>query len=147
MAGIKRKSTGASAPDVKAKSKKVKVDKPTTKRETKHDVKPVKKAKNEGAIRALMDLAPKTVTLLRDGRHVEVPAEDIVVGDRFLARPGEGLATDGTIAEATVLKGLGYGLDEEALRVVRQMPAWTPGYQAQHAVAVRFTLPITFKIQ
>lgn len=54
---------------------------------------------------------------------------------------------DGTIAEATVLKGLGYGLDEEALRVVRQMPAWTPGYQAQHPVAVRFTLPITFKIQ
>ncbi|RZL08099.1 MAG: energy transducer TonB, partial [Hymenobacter sp.] len=54
---------------------------------------------------------------------------------------------DGTIAEATVLKGLGYGLDEEALRVVRQMPAWTPGYQAQHAVAVRFTLPISFKIQ
>ena len=54
---------------------------------------------------------------------------------------------DGTIAEATVLKGLGFGLDEEALRVVRQMPAWTPGYQAQHAVAVRFTLPITFKIQ
>jgi pumilio family protein 6 len=45
MAGIKRKSTGAGAPDVKAKSKKVKVDKPTTKRETKHDVKPVKKAK------------------------------------------------------------------------------------------------------
>lgn len=54
---------------------------------------------------------------------------------------------DGTIAEATVLKGLGYGLDEEALRVVRQMPAWTPGYQDKHAVAVRFTLPITFKIQ
>lgn len=54
---------------------------------------------------------------------------------------------DGTIADVTVLKGLGYGLDEEALRVVRQMPTWTPGYQAQHAVAVRFTLPITFKIQ
>ena len=54
---------------------------------------------------------------------------------------------DGTIADVTVLKGLGYGLDEEALRVVRQMPSWTPGYQAQHAVAVRFTLPITFKIQ
>jgi hypothetical protein len=45
MAGIKRKSTGASAPEVKTKSKKVKVEKPTTKRETKHDVKPVKKAK------------------------------------------------------------------------------------------------------
>lgn len=54
---------------------------------------------------------------------------------------------DGTIADVSVLKGIGYGLDEEAQRVVRQMPAWTPGYQSKHAVAVRFTLPITFKIQ
>ncbi|RZK88344.1 MAG: energy transducer TonB, partial [Hymenobacter sp.] len=54
---------------------------------------------------------------------------------------------DGTIADISVLKGLGYGLDEEAQRVVRQMPAWTPGRQSNHAVAVRFTLPITFKIQ
>jgi len=45
MAGIKRKSTGASATDVKDKNKKVKVDKPTTKSEKKRDVKPVKKAK------------------------------------------------------------------------------------------------------
>ena len=44
MAGIKRKSTGTSAPEVKAKSKKVKVDKPTSKRESKHEVKPVKKS-------------------------------------------------------------------------------------------------------
>ena len=54
---------------------------------------------------------------------------------------------DGTIADVTILKGLGYGLDEEAQRVVRQMPAWTPGYQSKHAVPVRFTLPITFKVQ
>ncbi len=54
---------------------------------------------------------------------------------------------DGTISEVTVLKGLGYGLDEEAQRVVRQMPNWTPGYQSKHAVAVRFTLPITFQYQ
>lgn len=54
---------------------------------------------------------------------------------------------DGTIADVTILKGLGYGLDEEARRVVRQMPAWTPGYQSKRAVPVRFTLPITFKVQ
>ncbi|AMR28361.1 hypothetical protein A0257_15535 [Hymenobacter psoromatis] len=54
---------------------------------------------------------------------------------------------DGSISEVTVLKGLGYGLDEEAQRVVRQMPNWTPGYQSKHAVAVRFTLPITFQYQ
>jgi protein TonB len=57
------------------------------------------------------------------------------------------IQADGTIADVTILKGLGYGLDEEAQRVVRQMPAWTPGYQSKHAVPVRFTLPITFKIQ
>ncbi len=54
---------------------------------------------------------------------------------------------DGTIADVSIPKGLGYGLDEEAQRVVRQMPAWTPGRQSNHAVPVRFTLPITFKIQ
>lgn len=54
---------------------------------------------------------------------------------------------DGSIADITVPKGLGYGLDEEAQRVVRQMPAWTPGQQSHHAVPVRFTLPITFRIQ
>lgn len=54
---------------------------------------------------------------------------------------------DGTIADISVPKGLGFGLDEEAQRVVRQMPAWTPGQQAHHAVPVRFTLPITFRIQ
>lgn len=54
---------------------------------------------------------------------------------------------DGTIADISVPKGLGYGLDEEAQRVVRQMPTWTPGQQNKHAVPVRFTLPITFRIQ
>ena len=54
---------------------------------------------------------------------------------------------DGTIADATILRGLRREMDDEALRVVRQMPAWTPGYQSKRAVAVRFTLPITFQIQ
>jgi heavy metal translocating P-type ATPase len=56
-------------------------------------------SRTEGAIRALMDLAPKTVTLLRDGQQIEAPAEQVVVGDRFLVRPGEGLATDGVIID------------------------------------------------
>lgn len=57
------------------------------------------------------------------------------------------VGADGRISEVTILKGLGYGLDEEAQRVVRQMPAWLPGYQSKHPVPVRFTLPITFNIQ
>ncbi len=66
-------------------------------------------SRTEGAIRALMDLAPKTVTLLRDGAQVEIPAEQLAVGDRFLVRPGEALATDGTIVEGAT------ALDESAV--------------------------------
>jgi protein TonB len=54
---------------------------------------------------------------------------------------------DGNIGEVTVLKGLGYGTEEAAARVVREMPAWTPGMQNHHSVAVRFTLPITFQYE
>ena len=55
--------------------------------------------------------------------------------------------TDGTITDVSVLKGLGYGTDEEASRVIKQMPSWKPGYQNNHAVPVRYTLPITFKYE
>ena len=82
---------------------------------------------------------------LRD--HLRYPSQALREGAEGRVFMSFVVRTDGTIADVTVLKGLGFGLDEEALRVVRQMPAWTPGYQAQHAVAVRFTLPITFKIQ
>lgn len=51
---------------------------------------------------------------------------------------------DGSIAEATILKGLGYGLDEEAIRVVNNMPKWLPGRQGGRAVKVKINLPIKF---
>ena len=55
--------------------------------------------RTRGAIRALMYLAPKRVTRLVDGREVEVGLDELAVGDRFLVRPGEGVATDGVIVE------------------------------------------------
>ncbi|MBT2557746.1 TonB family protein [Hymenobacter sp. ISL-91] len=55
--------------------------------------------------------------------------------------------TDGSITDVEVLKGLGYGTDEEASRVIGQMPAWKPGYQNNRAVPVRYNLPITFTYQ
>ncbi|MEU3936940.1 heavy metal translocating P-type ATPase [Streptomyces sp. NPDC029044] len=51
------------------------------------------------ALRALMDLGAKDVALLRDGREVRIPAQRLVVGDRFVVRPGEKIATDGTVVE------------------------------------------------
>ncbi|MFJ6305542.1 MULTISPECIES: heavy metal translocating P-type ATPase [Streptomyces] len=53
------------------------------------------------ALRALLELGAKDVTVLRDGREVRVPAERLAVGDRFVVRPGEKIATDGTVVEGS----------------------------------------------
>ncbi|MFB9462107.1 heavy metal translocating P-type ATPase [Streptomyces cinereospinus] len=51
------------------------------------------------ALRALMELGAKDVAVLRDGREVRVPVTELAVGDRFVVRPGEKVATDGTVVE------------------------------------------------
>lgn len=52
-----------------------------------------------GAIRALMDLAPKTAWVIREGHEVQLSIDDLVVGDRFIVRPGEAIPTDGEIVD------------------------------------------------
>ncbi|MEU0737144.1 heavy metal translocating P-type ATPase [Streptomyces lavendulocolor] len=59
------------------------------------------KRKAGAALRALLELGAKDVTVLRDGRETLVPTADLRVGDRFLVRPGEKIATDGTVVEGT----------------------------------------------
>lgn len=54
---------------------------------------------------------------------------------------------DGGISDAKVVRGIGGGCDEEALRVVNAMPKWTPGKMRGEVVRVNFHLPITFKLQ
>ncbi|RYU95937.1 energy transducer TonB [Emticicia agri] len=54
---------------------------------------------------------------------------------------------DGSITDVKVVKGVGFGLDEEATRVVKLMPKWIPGKQNGRNVRVRFTLPVTFKLE
>ncbi|MCX4974348.1 cation-translocating P-type ATPase [Streptomyces sp. NBC_00620] len=51
------------------------------------------------ALRALMELGAKDVSVLRGGREVRVPVDQLAVGDRFVVRPGEKIATDGTVVE------------------------------------------------
>ncbi|MEW2126412.1 heavy metal translocating P-type ATPase [Streptomyces sp. NPDC007259] len=51
------------------------------------------------ALRALMHLGAKDVAVLRGGAEVRVPVGRLVVGDRFVVRPGEKIATDGTVVE------------------------------------------------
>jgi len=51
---------------------------------------------------------------------------------------------DGSIADVKVLRGIGGGCDEEALRVVKSMPKWSPGKQRGKPVRVQYNLPINF---
>lgn len=57
--------------------------------------------KTRSAIRALMDLAPKTALVRRDGREVAIPVEQLVVGDVFIVKPGQSVATDGEVLVGT----------------------------------------------
>jgi len=51
---------------------------------------------------------------------------------------------NGSISNVKVLRGIGGGCDEEATRVVKNMPSWTPGKQRGKPVRVQFNLPIRF---
>lgn len=54
---------------------------------------------------------------------------------------------NGAITDVRVLRGIGGGCDEEAIRVVKSMPKWSAGKQRGKPVRVRFNLPIVFKLQ
>jgi TonB family protein len=54
---------------------------------------------------------------------------------------------DGGIADAKVLKGIGFGCDEEAIRVTSRMPKWKPGSQDGKPLNVRYVLPIAFELE
>ena len=57
------------------------------------------KGKTSEAITKLMNLAPKTVTVVRDGKEQVIDAADVVQGDIFVIKPGEAVAVDGVIVE------------------------------------------------
>ncbi len=54
---------------------------------------------------------------------------------------------DGSITDVEVVKGVGFGCDEEAVRVVKGMPKWKPGRQSGRAVRVKYTLPVNFQLE
>jgi len=67
------------------------------------------KGKTGEAISRLMDLTPKTATVLRNGRETVIPVEQVAVGDLILVRPGQAIPVDGEIVEG------GSSIDESAL--------------------------------
>ncbi len=67
------------------------------------------KGKTSEAITRLMDLAPKTASVIRNGVEAELPVEEVVVGDRIVVRPGQSIPVDGVIVEGAS------AVDESAL--------------------------------
>ncbi len=67
------------------------------------------KGRTTDALKSLMDLAPKTATLLQNGEEVQVPVEQVQPGDCFVVRPGESVPVDGIVLEG------GGAVDESAL--------------------------------
>lgn len=67
------------------------------------------KGKTTDALKGLMELAPKTANVIRDGREQSVPVESVKKGDIFVVRPGESIPVDGTVTEGTS------AVDESAL--------------------------------
>ena len=67
------------------------------------------KGKTTDALKGLMELAPKTANIIKDGKEQSVPVERVQKGDIFVVRPGESIPVDGTVIEATC------AVDESAL--------------------------------
>ena len=61
----------------------------------------VSKGKTSEAIKKLMGLAPKTATIIKNGKEVSIPIEEVIVGDIILVKPGEKLPVDGEIIEGS----------------------------------------------
>ena len=78
------------------------------------------KSRSSAAIRKLLELQAKTARVIRDGRELDVPVEEVVVGDTVLVRPGEKVPVDGVILEGesaideSVVTGESVPLDKRA---------------------------------
>lgn len=57
------------------------------------------KGKTTDALKGLMELAPKSANIIRDGKEVNVPVEKVVKGDIFIVRPGESIPVDGVVID------------------------------------------------
>lgn len=77
-------------------------------------------------------------------KYPQVAKENNITGRVFLTFVVE---KDGSIANAKILRDIGGGCGQEALRVVKNMPKWSPGKQRGKPVRVQFNLPVVFDLQ
>jgi protein TonB len=79
----------------------------------------------------------------RNLRYPSMAQENGVMGKVFLSFVVE---KDGSISNVSLVKGIGSGCDEEAIKVIKKSPAWKPGKNKGNPVRVRYNLPINFTL-
>lgn len=81
--------------------------------------------------------------LQRNLRYPTMAQETGIQGKVFVSFVVE---KDGSVSNVTLIKGIGGGCDEEALRVIKKSPKWKPGRQNNQQVRVRYQMPLSFTI-
>ena len=77
-------------------------------------------------------------------KYPQIARETGIQGRVFI---GFVVEPDGSVSNVKLLRGIGGGCDEEAMRVVKSMPKWKPGKQRGKAVRVSYQIPVLFKLQ
>ncbi|MEN7549869.1 energy transducer TonB [Rapidithrix thailandica] len=95
-------------------------------------------AEPEGGMKTFYEYVAKNIKYPSQARRSTVEGRVIV---QFV------VDTDGSLTDLKVLKGIGAGCDEEAVRVLKKAPNWKPGKQRGRAVKQRITIPIFFQLQ
>ena len=80
-------------------------------------------------------------------KNIQYPQKAIDAGAYGRVFVGFVIEPDGSVSNVTLLRGIGFGCDEEAMRVVKMMPKWQPGMQNGEAVRVSYMIPINFKLE
>ena len=91
-----------------------------------------------GGDQAMMKFVSENVQYPEEAKEKEISGR-VMVG--FIVEK------DGSISDVKVVKGIGGGCDEEAVRVVKAMPKWKPGKEKGKPVRVSYIMPIFFKLQ
>ena len=78
--------------------------------------------------------------------NLRYPAEAKSMGIEGTVIVGFVINSDGSVSDAEILRGIGGGADEEALRVVQNSPNWSPAQQKGQVVNSRMRLPVRFKL-
>jgi len=95
------------------------------------------KAEFPGGYNAMIDYISANITYPKKAKKKKIEGKVYI---QFIVR------ADGKVIETKIIKGIGAGCDEEALRVVKKMPMWKPATQKGEPVNMYFNLPISFKL-